>query len=168
MRCQRTIGKLQSAHLQDLISQQVLISLILSTYLSVYLPILLFLGNFLLRRLPPRKRVDALPGLEPELADVPPVGGQVLAELLVLVGDRVLADVGQAEEGEARGEDAQRGADEEGVLVVGRVVRGAARRGDVGEHVDAYEGADLADGCGDAVILSSDAGGAGPIASIPR
>ena len=117
----------------------------------------LFFSLFCLRRLS-REGIDALPGLQTKLTHVPAISGEVLAELLVLEGDGVLADVGQAEEGEGGGEDAQTRADVEGVLVLGgRVASGLL---DVGKDVDADEGADLADGRRDAVVLTPDTRGA--------
>lgn len=112
------------------------------------------LGRPLLHALP------ALALLEPQLPCVPAVALEILAELPVLVLDRVLANVGDEEEDQERGEDAEGRRDKEGVL---RRSDGAvaARRLDVGKYPRPYKGADLAGGGGDAVVRSADAGGRG-------
>lgn len=85
---------------------------------------------------------------------------EILAEPGVLQRDGVLADVRNAEEGQGARQDAQAGADVEGVLGGGDGV-GPARGLDVGEHPGADEGADLARCRREPVVLAPDARGAG-------
>lgn len=93
-----------------------------------------------------------------QLARVPAVGVEVGAEAGVLGLDGVLADVGDEEQDEGGGEEAEGGGEVEGVL--GRGGRAAAGGLEVGEDPGADEGADLADGGGDAVVDATDPRGA--------
>ncbi|KAL9034256.1 MAG: hypothetical protein Q9214_007128, partial [Letrouitia sp. 1 TL-2023] len=97
-----------------------------------------------------------------QLPRIPPLRLQVLPKPHVLAPDRVLPDLRQQEPRQRRAEEAQAAADEKGILPAARAA--LASRGvllDDGEDVGADEGADLAAGGGDSIVLAADGGGAG-------
>lgn len=105
--------------------------------------------------LAPTLVTDPLPrALQPHQRGVEAVGAEILPEADVLLVDGVLADVGQEEPGEGAGEDGEAGGDPERILALAGGVGGVVL--DDGEDPGADEGADLADGGGDAVVLAAD------------
>ena len=83
---------------------------------------------------------------------------QVVVELDVLLGDGVLADMGQAENRQGCAEDTQRAGNEKWILSSTSWVWCIIL--DDWEDVAAHESSDLAYRSGNAVILSSNASGA--------
>lgn len=102
-----------------------------------------------------RSALYALPLQQPQLSGIPAFALQILPESQILVGDGVLANTRQAEDGQRGAEYAQGARDIEGVLRRGYVV--ATRSLDIREDVGADEGTDLAKGCSDGVVLTANA-----------
>lgn len=98
--------------------------------------------------------------VQAELASIPAMALEVLAELAVLFSDGILADVGNAEEGDESRQQCQRGGDPEGILSnLCRIV--AASCFDVGEDPSSDKGTNLANGSGNAVVTATDTSSAG-------
>ena len=124
-----------------------------------YFPLLLLLLLLLLHHHLPRPHPIRF---RTHFGRIPAALLQVGAEVQVLVGDGVLADMGQQEPGQEGAEDAQARAHEERILAAadaGRAARGVVL--DNGKHIGPHEGADFAHGGCDGVVLPADGGGAG-------
>ncbi len=100
-----------------------------------------------------------LPLRIPHVANIVPIGHQVLPEPDVLGLYRILVDIRQPEDQE-RTEEAQGTGDVEGVLSAVQRCTTAVRLDDR-EHVATNQTADFAGGGSDGVVLAADAGGAG-------
>lgn len=98
--------------------------------------------------------------VQAELGSVPAVALEVLAELAVLLGNGVLVDIGEAEEGDSGRQQGQGRGDPERILgnLCGVVTTSSL---DVGEDPGSDKGTNLANGGGDTVVAATDTGGTG-------
>lgn len=117
----------------------------------------LFLRPHLLHLLPTldfRITRHSINRLQSQLTRIKPIRHKVLAELDVFLVNCVLADVREQQD-EAACEESQGRSDEEGVAACGYEVGACVGLQGV-EGIPAGEGADFADGGGDAVVLASE------------
>lgn len=98
--------------------------------------------------------------VQAELASIPAVALEVLAELDVLLSDGILTDVGNEEVGDESRQQRQGGSDPEGILgnLCGIIATSCFN---AGEDPGSDKGTNLANGGGNTVVTATNASGAG-------